>query len=191
VVNGNAVESRLLANRHLTQPTVECLGDTLLVEVQTTHSKIRIATAVRTTVSGADGQPTMESVDGQPMMRLDLAVTDSRPVVVGKLVAVSRDAAVASPGDGALAGLDRADDGFDEIVRRHVLAWQRLWEHFAVDVDTDDPVQLAVNLHVFTCCRPAHRTLPCWTPGCRPADCTGRATGGMCSGTSCSSYRST
>ncbi|HXU97003.1 MAG TPA: beta-phosphoglucomutase family hydrolase, partial [Jiangellaceae bacterium] len=151
VVNGNAVESRLLANRHLTQPTVEYLGDTLLVEVQTTQSKIRIATAVRTTVSGADGQRIVESVDGQPMMRRDLAVTDGRPVVVGKLVAVvtSRDAAVASPGDGALAELDRAGDGFDEIMRRHVLAWQRLWEHFAVDVDTDDPVQLAVNLHVF------------------------------------------
>lgn len=153
VVNANAVESHLLANRHLAQTAaVEHLGDTLLVEVQTTQSKIRIATAVRTTICGADGQPVPEDgADGRKMARFDLALADGRAVVVEKLVAVvtSRDAAVASPREGALAELERVDYPFGEVVRRHVLAWERLWEHFYVDVDTDDPMQLEMNLHVF------------------------------------------
>ncbi len=152
VVNGNAVESRLLANRHLTAPVVEHLGDTLLVEVETTQSRVRIATAVRTTVSGAADQATPDgSPDGQSMVRFDVMAVDGHAVAFHKLVALvtSRDSAIASPRDGALAELERTGYGFDELVRRHVLAWQRLWEHFAVDVDTDDPVQLEVNLHVF------------------------------------------
>ncbi|MGZ4586627.1 MAG: HAD-IA family hydrolase [Mycobacteriaceae bacterium] len=152
VVNGNAVEARLLADRHLARPAVEHLGDTLLVEVETTQSKVRIATAVRTVVAGASVPPVPEDRgDGRHMATFDLVATDGQPVVVDKLVAVttSRDAAVASTRDGALAELERADYGFDEIVRRHVLAWHRLWEHYDVNVDTDDPVQLEVNLHVF------------------------------------------
>ncbi|MGZ8760284.1 MAG: HAD-IA family hydrolase [Aeromicrobium sp.] len=159
VVNGNAVESRLLANRHLVDRTVEHLGDTLLVEVQTVQSRIRIATAIRTTLTGAVAQQVPEAspqvpedgADGPDMVRFDIAVTDGQAVVVDKMVAVatSRDPAVASARDGALVELERADYGFAELLRRHVLAWQQLWDHFAVEVDTDDPVQLAVNLHVF------------------------------------------
>jgi trehalose/maltose hydrolase-like predicted phosphorylase len=151
VVNGNAVESRLLANRHLTRPEVEHLGDTLLVEVETTQSKVRVATALRTAVSGAAGEPAAGLLEAPSRVRFALTVTDGRQVVVEKLVAVvtSRDPAIASPRDGALAELARTAYGFDELERRHALAWQRLWGQFGVEVDTDDPVQLVVNLHVF------------------------------------------
>ena len=152
VVNSNVVESRLLGNRHLVRLAAEQLGDRLLVEVQTTQSAVRVATALRTTLSGAAAEPVPEDgAEGRITVRYDMAVTDGHPVVVEKMVAVmtSRDAAIASPRDGALAELERADYGFAEAVRRHVQAWQRLWEHFDVDVETDDPVQLAVNLHVF------------------------------------------
>lgn len=152
VVNGNAPESSLLANRHLVERGLEHLGDTLLVEAETSQSEVRIATAVRTIVTGAHSplgpQP---SRAGRHLVGFDLAVTDGEPAVVHKLVAVttSRDPAMASARDGALAELERAGDAFEEILRRHVLAWQHLWEHYAVTVDTDDPVQLEVNLHVF------------------------------------------
>ena len=152
VVNGNGVESRLLGSHHLVELGVEHLGDRLLVEVQTTQSKVRVATAVRTSISGAAAEQVRAgATEGQATVRYDVAVTDGHPVVMQKMVAVvtSRDAAIASPRDGALAELERADYGFAEAVRRHVQAWQRLWEHFDVDVETDDPVQLAVNLHVF------------------------------------------
>lgn len=152
VVNGNAVESPQLSNRHLDVCSVEHAGDRLLVEVETTQSRIRIATAARTVVAGSDAPPVPEDGgDGRYLARFELVVTDGRPVVVHKLVAIatSRDTALASPRDGVLAELERADHGFAEILRRHVLAWHRLWEHHEVAVDTDDPVQLAVNLHVF------------------------------------------
>ena len=152
VLNRNNIESRLLANSHLTAPAVEHLGETLLVVARTTRSDVAIATAVRTVIPGADGRAVPEaSADGRHTVRFDLVVTDGQPVVVEKVVAVatSRDAAIASPRDGALAELARADDGFAGLLRRHARAWRRLWEHFAVDVDTDDPVQLTLNLHVF------------------------------------------
>jgi len=152
VVNGNTAESRLLTNRHLGEISVEYLSDTLLVEVQTSQSKVRIATAVRTTVSGADARAVADNRgDGRNMMRFDIMASAGQAVVVDKLAAMttSRDAAMASPRDGALAELARAECGFDEATRRHVQAWHRLWEQYAVDVDTDDPVQLNLNLHVF------------------------------------------
>ncbi|CAN5429459.1 beta-phosphoglucomutase family hydrolase [soil metagenome] len=152
VVNGNVAESRLPGDRHLVELEVEHLGDRLLVEVQTTRSKIRVATALRTSVSGAVAEPVAEGARGGLVTaRFDVAVADGRPVVVAKMAAVvtSRDAAIASARDGALAELDRVGYGFGEAVRRHAQAWQRLWEHFDVDVQTDDPVQLAVNVHVF------------------------------------------
>ena len=152
VVNGNAAESRLPGSRHLVELEVERLGDRLLVEVETTRSKIRVATALRTSVSGAVAEPVAERARGGLVTaRFDVAVAHGHQVVVAKMAAVvtSRDAAIASARDGALAELDRVDYGFTEAVRRHAQAWQRLWEHFDVDVQTDDPVQLAVNLHVF------------------------------------------
>jgi trehalose/maltose hydrolase-like predicted phosphorylase len=138
--------------RHLGTPVIEHLPDITLAEVETTASGIRVAMAARTTLSGADFRPVPEdTADGQAAVRFDIAVADGKPVVACKLVAVvsSRDHAIASPRDGALAELGRAGTGFDDLLRPHALAWRRLWEHYEVDVDTDDPVQLALNLHVF------------------------------------------
>jgi trehalose/maltose hydrolase-like predicted phosphorylase/phosphoglycolate phosphatase-like HAD superfamily hydrolase len=152
VQNANVVDPGEPITRHLGTPVIEHLPDTALAEVETTASKVRIAVAARTTLSGADSRPVPEdSADGQATVRFDVTVVDGKPLVICKLVAVvsSRDHAIASPRDGALAELGRAGTGFDELLRRHALAWRRLWEHYEVDVDTDDPVQLALNLHVF------------------------------------------
>ena len=152
VVNGNAPESSLLANRHLVERGVELLEDVLLVEAETAQSGVRIATAVRTTAPGPHSPPVLEAGgDGRHLVAFDVEVTDGRAVVIHKLAAVttSRDPAMASARDGALAELERVGDGFEEILHRHVAAWQRLWEHYAVDVETHDPVQLQLNLHVF------------------------------------------
>ena len=153
VVNANAIESRLLANRHLEPVGVEVAGDRLLVEVETSQSRIRIATAVRTRVhaAGVGGPVLHRSASGRTLVEHRFELADGEPVVVDALAAVvtSRDVAIASPRDGALTELDRVPDGFDRVLHGHVVAWRRLWEHFAVDVDTDDPVQLSVNLHLF------------------------------------------
>jgi hypothetical protein len=72
VVNGNAIESRMLANQHLGEPTVEHLGATLLVEVQTTQSGVRIATAALTTVRDTDCRPVPDDVEGRGQVRHDV-----------------------------------------------------------------------------------------------------------------------
>lgn len=150
VVNGNVAESHLLANRHFAPARVQRVDeDTLVAEVETSTSAIRIATAVRTTVTGGTrcGPPAC----GGNALTFEVSVTDGRPVVVTKVVAVttSRDTDGAPPRSAALMELPPGDVGFAGLREPHVLAWRRLWDLFAVAVDTDDPVQLTVNLHVF------------------------------------------
>lgn len=152
VVNGNAVESRLLANRHLAPLAVEYAGGVLVVEVETTQSRIRIAAAARTRLLGRNAQPVWDNqVEGCPMQKFDVEMADGQPIVLEKVVALvtSRDAAISAPRDGALAELERVEDGFDRLAQRHMIAWQQLWEHFAVEVDTNEPIQLALHLYMF------------------------------------------
>lgn len=153
VVNANVAENHLLEHRHLVPLSVEHLDRTVLAEVRTTTSGIRIATAVRTTVvAGATaGPPRPDDLPLRPALRYDLDVHDGDAAVILKRVGVatSRDRAISSPREGALAVLERSEESFEEILRRHTFAWQRLWERLAVTVDTDDPVQLPLNLHVF------------------------------------------
>lgn len=152
VENANTVESPLLASRHLVTDRVQTLDDTVLVEARTNQSNITIATAVRTTVAGADSHPVGEETEaGRPMLRFDLLLRADRPVVVEKLAAIatSRDRALSSPREGVLRELEFVGTGFAAVLDRHAAAWGRLWEEFEVKLDTDDQTQLITNLHIF------------------------------------------
>ncbi|WP_051581776.1 HAD-IA family hydrolase [Pseudonocardia acaciae] len=152
VVNGNAVESRLLANRHLVPLGTEQLDDTLVTEVRTSQSKVRIATAARTRCRDPHTAGALEDDGaGRAMARLDIPLADRRPVTVERTIAVvtSRDSAIASPRDAALEELRRADDPFDRLAERHAAAWRRLWDRFAIELDAHNQVRLVVNLHLF------------------------------------------
>ncbi len=155
VTNSNVAEYRRLADRHLTAATARAVAPgTLLVEAETTQSRVRLATAVRTTVTGVgDALPRQLDVEGNLFTEsLDLELTDGAEVRVGKVVAIatSRDAAIASPAAATLAELDRAPHDFDALLAEHELAWQRLWELFDIELTADDRrAQLVLNLHVF------------------------------------------
>jgi len=156
VTNDNVAEYRGRANRHLSAVTVEQVGaDTLVVVAETTQSRIRIATAARTCVSGAQlaAAPVVESAqDGSHAHRFDLALQDGRPVLIDKTVAIatSRDPAMASPELGVLDELSRAPGGFAGLLPGHRAAWARLWDRFGISLDAaDGPSQLVLNLHVF------------------------------------------
>lgn len=156
VTNSNVEEYRDLANRHLGAIAADRVGpDTLLVVAETTRSKIRIATAARTTVSGVsdDTAPAVESGDaGWHAFRFDIALDDGQPVRIDKTVAVvtSRDPATASAELGALDQLSRAPAGVAGLLPRHLLAWKRLWERAHIDLDAKvGQSQLVLNLHVF------------------------------------------
>ena len=154
VVNANVAEYAALANRHLTFAAAEGIDEqSLIVEVETSQSQIRVATAARTTVWGALGVSARRLITGAGWAahEFDLDLSDGRPVVIDKIAAMvtSRDAAIGSARLGALAELGRAAVGFDGLVPAHEAAWQRLWDHFELDVGADAETRLVLNLHLF------------------------------------------
>ena len=154
VTNGNVAEYRGLADRHLRTVAAEVTEQgTILVEVETTQSQVRIATGARVTLTGT-GTPAATRVEQEgdrTMHRFDLVLLDGEPVTVDKTVAVvtSRDAAFASPRQGALEQLGATQGGFVELLAGHEDAWARLWARFAVRLDADSQTQLVLNLHAF------------------------------------------
>ncbi len=167
VTNSNVPEDAQLANRHLTAVTVsssEAGPDAaeLTVQARTSGSRIGIALALRTRISGGvppqpgsgagwtpAGLP--EPAGGMHGHRFDLPVTDAVPVTVTKTVAVatSRDHAIASPVSAALAVLARAPQGFDALLADHEAAWSLLLAPFIIESDAPSQAQLILNLHVF------------------------------------------
>lgn len=152
VRNRNVAEYRPLADQHLRTVRSERVDpSTLLVEVETTQSQIRIATAVRTTVTGGVATDSMTAEEDRAAHRFELALKDGVPVTVVKTVAIftSRDRAIAAPRLAALDELTWAPGGLDDLLPDHEAAWQRLWDRFAIELEADRQTQLTLNLHVF------------------------------------------
>lgn len=154
ITNSNVVEYAALANRHLTDVDAwDAAADTLVVGAETSQSRIRIATAARTTVAGATPASSghIDLGDGRHVHDLTMEMADQSPIVVDKTIAfaTSRDVAIASPEDGALAELSRAHGGFTALLEAHEAAWRRLWGHFRIELDAQRDVQLVLNLHAY------------------------------------------
>jgi beta-phosphoglucomutase family hydrolase len=154
VVNENVAEDRLLAHRHLVPAAATEAGpDTIVLEVDTSQSHVRIAEAARVRVAGAAGPPVTDRVEtsaGWVARELELRVRQGEPVIIDKVVAIatSRDPAAGSPRAAALSELARAG-GFDSLLPPHEQAWGRLWDRFGISADADVETSLALNLHVF------------------------------------------
>lgn len=152
VVNANVAEYAALASRHLrTTGAEENRSGTLVVEVETTQSQMRIATATRTSVGGSAPVGAAEQ-DGELFTHvLTVRLTDGSPVVIDKTAAIfiSRDRAIASPTLAALDALTTVPGGFDDLLPQHEEAWARLWKRFRIELDADTQTRLVINLHVF------------------------------------------
>lgn len=155
VTNSGVSEYYALANEHLTAVRGEQVEpDRLLVEAETTTSRIRIATAIRTLVSGGGAGPPrhVQPVPGRHAHEVTVELAEGAVVAVEKTAAIvtSRDAAIASPREGALAELRRAPERFDDLLAEHQVVWADLWERFALDVSgPGDQDRLVLNLHLF------------------------------------------
>ncbi|MET3709223.1 beta-phosphoglucomutase family hydrolase [Arthrobacter sp. UYEF6] len=156
VANTNVRDYAGIGQRHLTDPEfTEMDSGTVLCEVQTSQSRIRIALAVRTMFLGALGtEPrAADTVRRGYRRQFDLRLADDQPVTMTRTAAVatSRDGAISSPSTGVLAELSRSrdDGGFAALLEDHEAAWRRLWERFAITLDADRQSQLVLNLHVF------------------------------------------
>ncbi|MGM9470649.1 beta-phosphoglucomutase family hydrolase [Pseudarthrobacter sp. YS3] len=167
VTNENVPEDALLSHHHLVRlGATDPAGPVPVVEVETSQSHIRIATALRTDVAGtaASGAPAGggaapagQAGNGVPGEDAGVSyrswvvqLADAVPAVVTKTAAIvcSRDRAISSPSLAALSVL-RANEGFDAMLADHEDAWSRLLGLFAIELDGSPQVQLILNLHVF------------------------------------------
>lgn len=155
VENRGVQRYQLLSGRHLRPLRAMAVDpETVLLEVATSQSHIRIAEASRTRVlrAGCRVPVDREVVTAADWIGHDLAVDvdPAEPVIVEKLVAVvtSRDRAISEPAVEASDWL-RAAESFDDLLARQERAWRHLWGRCHIDLaDNDDTLRVA-RLHLF------------------------------------------
>ncbi|MFF0814889.1 trehalose-phosphatase [Rhodococcus sp. NPDC003318] len=129
---------RDLASDHLERLHAgEPAPDSVLLTVQTSQSRVPIATAARTVVrrDHAPEEGRRRWFDSAGLVGHDICVDVERgqSVTVEKTVALftGRDHAVSDPADAAVrrvAGLG----GFDDLLAGHALAWEQLWDRVGI-----------------------------------------------------------
>lgn len=154
VTNSNVREYDLLANRHLeVVARSEVDDETILLEVETSQSHLRVAEAARTRIRGTvatESERRFTTHHGLVAHDLSVEVREHEPLVVEKIVAIytGRDHAISEPG---LAATQQAIDApaFASLVAAHRRAWDRLWSRARLDIDTDDSTARALRFHMF------------------------------------------
>lgn len=160
VRNAGVLRYRPFNGAHLTvRGTDSPDAETILLDVETTQSQLRITQAarIRVAVNGRPGQARRQTVVepthvGQEVT-LDLARGDQAELE--KIVALytSRDRAIADCRIEARTAVARAG-GFEDLLASHALAWRHLWrrcdmEIMEVDADPCHDTHLIARLHVF------------------------------------------
>ena len=137
VTNENVPEDALLAHHHLRVLRADSASPVPVIEVETTQSHVRIATALRTRVSGSGGGGTPGESAGLYYRLFDVPLVDGVPLTVTQTAAIvtSRDRAVSSPASGAGSVLGAAVQGFDALLSEHEDAWGRFLRLFVVTID--------------------------------------------------------
>jgi len=159
VQNAGVDRYRKLASDHLLPVAQESTSpDTLVVTVETSQSRIRIATGTRTQVrcSGelCEVPRELKTEPGLVMEEMSVDVTPGQEVSVEKVMALhtGRDWAVSEPSESVVRALERAPD-FAELLDEHTLAWAQLWERFHTSMEEDHQAgpqaSLTVRLYLF------------------------------------------
>jgi trehalose 6-phosphate phosphatase len=159
VQNAGVDRYRKLASDHLVPISQGSASpDTLVLTVETSQSKIRIATGARTQVRCAgmpcDPPRQVRTEPGLVMEELALDVQAGQVVTVEKVVALhtGRDWAVSEAAEAVVSDLGRAP-GFEELLDEHTLAWAQLWERFHTSLEDDHEAgpqaSLTIRLYLF------------------------------------------
>ena len=148
VRNTGVARYRGLSNRHLEVDEICEHGDVLCLRTTTVTSRIGVATAVRVRSAAETGRRLLREPQAATW-ELSLDAVQGTPVTVEKVAAIatSRDHAIEECAIAARRWAERAGS-FDELLERHVLAWDRLWRRCQIRVDHDD-TQRILNLHMF------------------------------------------
>ncbi|WP_225704993.1 beta-phosphoglucomutase family hydrolase [Bradyrhizobium cenepequi] len=131
----------------------------MLLQVETTQSQLRIAQAARLDVSarGLDAAVDKRPIEEAARVGYDIVldVVPGASIEIEKIVALyaSRDRAIADPETAARTAIARADS-FDALLQTHERVWGYLWERCDLDLldiasDEADETHLAVRLHLF------------------------------------------
>lgn len=160
VTNAGVLRYRPFDGHHLqTVDAVSVGADTVLIEVATTQSRLRVAQAARMRFF-QDGQPldadrvTISEPDyiGH---QSEFAIAEGKSVSLEKIVALhtSRDRAIADPRTAALTAAPRAGR-FSELLETHERAWAHLWrrcdlEFVTVQGEPNHETHRIVRLHIF------------------------------------------
>ncbi len=155
VANTGVARYRQLDSDHLSPVYSRPEGeDSILLQVETNQSKIRISEAARTRVmqNGAPVQVQFQVVQEPRYISQEftLHLQEKQPVTVEKMVALftSRDLAISESGLAALNATQRAP-AFDKLLEQHVLGWDHLWHRCGLTLEDNERSSLILNLHVF------------------------------------------
>jgi len=144
-----------LGDEHLVCVAADPLNKTgVALDARTTQSRVEIGTAARHRVLEA-GRPVdveMTPVTGEDHVWQDIVlhVSSHSEYTVEKVVAMydSRDRALGEPFSEAREKALCMPE-FDELLRRHVLAWDHLWARCDLEIGTEDRTQMVLRLHLF------------------------------------------
>ena len=155
VQNAGVPRYRTLRGDHLVPVDAgQVDGETVVLEVETRGSHLRIAEASRSRVLHGD-----EVISaGRALVRepgfaghdLDLELEQGVPATVEKVISLysSRDHAIYEPAEEAASWALRAPS-FDRLLARHELAWDHLWRRFDTRIEATEWAQLVPRLHIF------------------------------------------
>ena len=156
ITNRGVARYRDLRGDHLQPLGTERVGEeAILLRVRTKQSHLEMAQAARTQVFvGDDRLPVARRTEESPGFvgqELIFDIRQGQPVRIEKVVTIytSRDRAVAECGYEAARAIRELPDGFAELARTHVEAWQRLWSRCDVQMECDTRTQLILRLHMF------------------------------------------
>jgi alpha,alpha-trehalase len=155
VTNSGVERYRRLRGDHLVPVSANAVGpETTTVVVQTRTSRIRVGVSARTRlVRDGERVPAERRLvrnRGVVAHEFTVEVQEGTPITIEKVAAVvtSRTPAIYEPGLNATQSVARAG-GFDELLERHVLAWDHLWQRFDIRIEDSERSQMILRLHVF------------------------------------------
>ena len=132
----------------------DCGPQSVALDVETVESKVRISIAARHRLL-ADGKvrPVRWSTVGTPdyighEVVLDLLEREQQTVEKVVVLYTSRDRAVGDPAETARRRIATLPE-LDELVDRHVLAWDHLWDRCHVEIDAPLEVTRGLHLHLY------------------------------------------
>ena len=155
VRNAGVARYSNLNSQHLEPIETAAVGEQgISLLVRTVQSRIMMAQAARTRVfQGDDEIPAERKTNREPGyidQVLEFECQQGKPIRVEKNVALytSRDWAISEPAHEAGRDIQRAGS-FEDVLRTHRLAWERLWHRCDIELEGVPEAQLALRLHIF------------------------------------------